>query len=62
MSDPARLIEKFGLAIHGEDPQTVMTVLVAFSRTCCEQWGVPLENFARELLAPDPDKDVGSAS
>jgi len=57
MSNVGRLIEKFGLAIHGEQPAVVVTVLVAFVRSCCEQWGLPVQRFAEALLAPDLDKD-----
>lgn len=60
MSDSSRLIEKFGLAIHGEDPATVMTVLVAFARTCCIQWGVAPEQFAAALLEPDEAREPAS--
>lgn len=57
MSNAGRLIEKFGLAIHGEEPAVVITVLVAFARQCCEQWGVPVSSFVAALQTADLDSE-----
>ena len=59
MSDAGRLIEKFGLAIHGEEPAVVVTVLVAFVRQICEQWGVSVESFTDALRTADLDSKAG---
>ncbi len=49
MSDVARLIEKFGLAIHGEEPEVVMSVLVTFVAELCDRWKIDPEQFAAGL-------------
>jgi hypothetical protein len=45
MNDVERLIEKLGLAIHGEEPAVVMTVLASFVQELCERYQVPTEDF-----------------
>ena len=49
MSEVQRLIEKLGLAIHGEQPSTVVKVLASFTTICLERWGVSLEEYVSEL-------------
>ena len=61
MSDADRLIEKFGVAVSGEQPAVVIVVLVAFVRQCCEQFGVDVDGFCdavrradlSEIIVPD---------
>lgn len=53
MSDAERLIEKLGLAIHGEDPEVVVDVLASFVQGCCVAWGVPIEQFASMLVSQE---------
>lgn len=52
-NDVKRLIEKFGLAIHGEDPEDVMNVLVHFVATLCTTWRIDRQQFVDALLADD---------
>jgi hypothetical protein len=52
-NDVKRLIEKFGLAIHGEDPQNVLNVLVHYVSTLCTLWRVDPQQFVDALLADD---------
>lgn len=49
MSESKQLIEKFGLAIHGETPRTVLSVLVAFTLVVLERWEIPLEEYVGAL-------------
>ena len=49
MSDPKQLIEKFSLAVHGEDPTLVMNVLVSFIAVLCTRWKLDPENFVEAL-------------
>lgn len=49
MSDVSNLIEKLGLAIHGEQPQTVIDVLTHFTIACLEQWGMSLDDYIERL-------------
>jgi len=51
------LIERLGLAIHGEERGLVMTVLVAFVQTCCEEWSVDVEDFAKALRVREVEPD-----
>ena len=53
MSGVGRLIEKFGLAIHGEDPEDVMNVLVHYVSSCCTLWRIDPQQFVDALLADD---------
>lgn len=59
MSDAARLIEKLSLAIHGERPELVVTVLAAFVRELCATQGVAIGEFVRVLQQDDGDLDPG---
>lgn len=58
MSDVARLIEKLGLAIHGEVPHVVIDVLAAFTAVCLVKWGVTLEQFTQQLREAMEGSDV----
>jgi len=49
MSDAERLIEKLGLAIHGERKVVVLEVLLALTQTCLQRWGVDVELYVEAL-------------
>lgn len=49
MSDVQRLIEKLGLAIHGEDRATVIKVLAAFTMTMLDDSGLTIDDYVQEL-------------
>lgn len=53
MSSPKQLIEKFGLAIQGEEPEVVMNVLVHYVVTLCNLWRIDPRQFADAILADD---------
>lgn len=67
MSDVARLIEKLALAVHGERPELVLSVLVSFVKEICESNGLRVEEFINALreqegIPPEVDLDPGDES
>ena len=52
--DPSKLIEKLGLAIHGEDPNIVMSVMAAFVVELCARYKVPVDQFIDAIRAHHP--------
>lgn len=54
MSNLQSLLERLGLAIHGEDPKFVMEVLPIFARVCCERFGMKIEDFVAAMLHASP--------
>lgn len=64
MSRVAKLIEKLGLAIVGEQQDVVVEVLAAFTVECLERWDVDLNDYVSRLnrvrlfgLAPKSEPD-----
>ncbi len=49
MSESKQLIEKLGLAIHGERPRVVVSVLVAFTQAVLDRWGITTEEYVVAL-------------
>lgn len=49
VTDVKALIEKLGLAIHGEQPSVVVEVLAMFTIGCLELAGVPLDEYVAKL-------------
>jgi hypothetical protein len=47
--DVEHLIEKFGLAIHGEQPEVVILVLTAFIAELLSRYGISVDDFADGL-------------
>lgn len=54
MSDVAKLIEKLGLSIVGEQPNLVLEVLAAFTRTLLDRWGVSVEDYVEAMRMSTP--------
>jgi len=54
MSRADQLIEKLGLAVHGETPEVVIEVLAAFARELCERYGTPVEVFVEKFRGAGP--------
>lgn len=48
-STPKQLIEKFSLAIHGEEPGVVIDVMVSFIAVLCARWKLDPEHFINAL-------------
>lgn len=51
------ILEKLGVALVGEDPETAVIVLACFTATVLKKYGVRLEQYAdmvREAMEPDP--------
>lgn len=40
-----QVLEKFSIAVVGEEPAVVITVLAAFSRECCDRYGITVDDF-----------------
>jgi len=51
MNDVDRMMEKLGLAIHGEEPELVLNVLVHLVASLCAEWHVNPQQFVMALMS-----------
>jgi hypothetical protein len=58
MSDANRLIEKLGLAIHGERKTVILEVILALTQTLLLKWDVDVELYIEALRGEVDAEDL----